>query len=60
MFLNTNYADFKLASSVVQTSRVRLPWTEQRMSGNSANSSVFDNISQLASATAISLTVFTD
>ncbi len=43
MFLNTKYANFRLASSVVRTSRVRLgecelPRTEQ--SGNSANCSV--------------------
>ncbi len=33
--------------------------TGRRKSGNSAKSSVFDNISQLASASAIFLTVFT-
>ncbi len=63
MFLNTKYANFRLASLVVWTSRVEeheLLRTERRKSSNSANSSVLDNISQVASATAIVLTVFTE
>ncbi len=65
MFLNTKYSKFGLASSVVRTSRVslgsvKLPRTEWRKSGNSTNSNVLDNVSQLASAAAIFLTVFTD
>ncbi len=45
------------ASSTRECELAQMGW---RKSGNSAKSSVFDNISQLASATAIFLTVFTD
>ncbi len=63
MFLNTKYANFGLESSVVRTSRVRLGSSCVRndaSSANSAKSSVLDYISQLASATVIYLTVFTE
>ncbi len=59
VFLNTKYANFGLASSVVQTSQVRLG-SVSSLGRNDASPVIFDNISQLASATAIFLTVFTD
>ncbi len=95
VFLNTMYANFRLASSVVRTSRVRLrsvssygrndaslvilqtaaslndEWMMHLYSAfcvllytqsalQSCGGSLLDNISQLVSATAIFLTLFTD
>ncbi len=57
VFLNTKYANFGLLEL---DSGVWAPAYGMTQVRNSANSSVLDNFSQLASATAIFLTVFTD